>query len=124
MCQVGCDQISSTTPITIITIPTPSRGLVFCPKMKAEIACANSTSTSASVRTLAAVASAKARNQNCDAVAPMKPANSDGRHCATMADSTGRSRSASGGALTEELAAFLGRYGIRLPRDPVATPDE
>jgi acetyltransferase-like isoleucine patch superfamily enzyme len=39
-------------------------------------------------------------------------------------DLAGRSRSASGGALTEELAAFLGRYGIRLPRDPVATPDE
>ena len=63
-------------------MPTPSRVLVACLKMKDEIACANSTSTSASVRTLAAVASAKARNQNCDAVAPMKPANSDGRHCA------------------------------------------
>ena len=33
---------------------------------------------SASVRTLAAVASAKARNQNCEASAPIKPANSDG----------------------------------------------
>jgi acetyltransferase-like isoleucine patch superfamily enzyme len=32
-------------------------------------------------------------------------------------DLRGRSRSASGSPLTEELAAFLGRYGIRLPRD-------
>ena len=33
-------------------------------------------------------------------------------------DLAGRSRSAKGGPLTEELASFLGRYGIRLPRDP------
>ena len=33
-------------------------------------------------------------------------------------DLAGRSRSAEGGPLTEELASFLGRYGIRLPRDP------
>jgi acetyltransferase-like isoleucine patch superfamily enzyme len=32
-------------------------------------------------------------------------------------DLTGRSRSAEGSPLTEELASFLGRYGIRLPRD-------
>lgn len=32
-------------------------------------------------------------------------------------DLRGKSRSASGSLLTEELAAFLGRYGIRLPRD-------
>ncbi|MFI5235383.1 MAG: hypothetical protein ACHQXA_06710 [Gemmatimonadales bacterium] len=32
-------------------------------------------------------------------------------------DLAGRSRSADGGPLTEELASFLGRYGIRLPRD-------
>ena len=32
-------------------------------------------------------------------------------------DLGGRSRSADGAPLTEELAAFLGRYGIRLPRD-------
>ncbi len=32
-------------------------------------------------------------------------------------DLAGRSRSADGSALTEELALFLGRYGIRLPRD-------
>ena len=51
-----------------------------CLKTKCEIACANSTSTSASVRTLAAVASANAKNQNCDASAPMNPAKSDGRH--------------------------------------------
>ena len=37
------------------------------------MACASSTSISASVRTLAAAVSAKARNQNCDANAPMKP---------------------------------------------------
>lgn len=33
-------------------------------------------------------------------------------------DLGGRSRSRNGSPLTEELAAFLGRYGIRLPRDP------
>ena len=33
-------------------------------------------------------------------------------------DLAGRTRSAEGGPLTEELASFLGRYGIRLPRDP------
>ena len=38
--------------------------------------------------------SAKARNQNSDAVAPMKPANSDGRHRPQMARSTARSRTA------------------------------
>ena len=32
-------------------------------------------------------------------------------------DLGGRTRSRDGSALTEELAAFLGRYGIRLPRD-------
>lgn len=32
-------------------------------------------------------------------------------------DLAGRSRSAGGSPLTEELAAFIGRYGIRLPRD-------
>jgi acetyltransferase-like isoleucine patch superfamily enzyme len=32
-------------------------------------------------------------------------------------DLAGRSRSAGGSPLTEELASFLGRYGIRLPRD-------
>lgn len=32
-------------------------------------------------------------------------------------DLAGRSRSRTGSLLTEELAAFLGRYGIRLPRD-------
>jgi hypothetical protein len=31
-------------------------------------------------------------------------------------DLAGRSRSENGSALTEELASFLGRYGIRLPR--------
>lgn len=32
-------------------------------------------------------------------------------------DVGGKSRSAEGSSLTEELAGFLGRYGIRLPRD-------
>jgi acetyltransferase-like isoleucine patch superfamily enzyme len=32
-------------------------------------------------------------------------------------DLAGRTRSLSGSPLTEELASFLGRYGIRLPRD-------
>jgi hypothetical protein len=32
-------------------------------------------------------------------------------------DLNGRSRSRAGSALTEELAQFLGRYGIRLVRD-------
>jgi hypothetical protein len=32
-------------------------------------------------------------------------------------DVAGKSRSADGSPLTEELAAYLGRYGIRLPRD-------
>jgi len=32
-------------------------------------------------------------------------------------DVAGRSRSAEGSPLTEELASFIGRYGIRLPRD-------
>jgi acetyltransferase-like isoleucine patch superfamily enzyme len=32
-------------------------------------------------------------------------------------DLAGRTRSAAGSPLTEELASFIGRYGIRLPRD-------
>jgi hypothetical protein len=59
---------SNPTPATTSTMPAASRGVIFCLNTKLEIACANSTSTSASVRTLAAVASAKARNQNWDAV--------------------------------------------------------
>ncbi len=59
-------------------MPTASRGVVRWPKAKRATSCANKTSTKASVRTLAAVAIAKARNQNCEANAPMKPANSDG----------------------------------------------
>ena len=43
------------------------------------------------------------------------------RNCAaavcTGSTSGGKSRSAEGSSLTEELAGFLGRYGIRLPRD-------
>ena len=74
-------------------MPTISRRVVGCLKTKREIAWANRTSTSASVRTLAAVASAKARNQNYDASAPMKPANSDGRQDRMIAVSTAGSRS-------------------------------
>jgi hypothetical protein len=47
----------------------------------------------------------------------------DGAQCAQLTragvfwlDLAGRTRSLRGSALTEELAAFLGRYGIRLPR--------
>ena len=47
--------------------------------------CANNTSIKASVRTLAAVAMAKARNQNCEASAPIRPANSDGFQARRMA---------------------------------------
>jgi acetyltransferase-like isoleucine patch superfamily enzyme len=36
-------------------------------------------------------------------------------------DVGGKSRSAGGSPLTEELAGFLGRYGIRLPRDSVSS---
>jgi hypothetical protein len=36
-------------------------------------------------------------------------------------DVGGKSRSAEGSPLTEELAGFLGRYGIRLPRDNVSS---
>jgi acetyltransferase-like isoleucine patch superfamily enzyme len=36
-------------------------------------------------------------------------------------DLAGRTRSENGSPLTEELALFLGRYGIRLPRDRTAT---
>jgi acetyltransferase-like isoleucine patch superfamily enzyme len=39
------------------------------------------------------------------------------RRGAYWLDLTGRTRSETGSPLTEELALFLGRYGIRLPRD-------
>ncbi|MGB7211889.1 MAG: hypothetical protein WBC97_04610 [Gemmatimonadales bacterium] len=38
-------------------------------------------------------------------------------------DLAGRTRSVSGSLLTEELATFIGRYGIRLPRDGRTSPD-
>src|SRR5215472_4567171 len=81
-------QISKTHPTTISAMPSASRALVGCLKAKREIACAKITSTSAKVRTLAAVASAKARNQNCDASAPTKPAKSDGFHARSSANIT------------------------------------
>ena len=65
--------------------------VVGCLKTKREIACANSTSTSASVRTLAAVAMREGRETRTPRrSAPMKPANSDGRQARTIARSTSR----------------------------------
>lgn len=70
------------------------------------------------------------RRSAADAVAPARgdtlltevaldaDAVADLRRCGVhWLDLAGRSRSAEGSALTEELASFLGRYGIRLPRD-------
>ena len=54
-------------------MPKASRTVVCWPNAKRAISWANSTSIKASVRTLAAVASANARNQNCEATAPAKP---------------------------------------------------
>ena len=90
----ACSKPRSTTrPRTISTIPAASRAARrLLSNTKREIACANRTSTSASVRTLAAVAIANARYQNCDASAPMKPANSDGRQARAIANSTWRTR--------------------------------
>ena len=71
-----------------------SRLVVGCLNTKRVTPCANRTSTSASVRTLAAVVMAKARNQNSEAKAPMNPANSEGRQARAMARETLGSRSA------------------------------
>jgi cation diffusion facilitator CzcD-associated flavoprotein CzcO len=86
-------QTNNPTPITTNTMPSASRPVVRCPNANREIACANRTSTNASVRTLAAVASAKARNQNCEAKAPRKPASIEGRHAWTIARTMPGSRS-------------------------------
>jgi hypothetical protein len=75
-------------------MPIASRGVVGCLKMNFETACAINTSTSASVRTLAAVAIAKARNQNCEAKAPIKPASNDGFQARKIARNTSMSRQA------------------------------
>jgi hypothetical protein len=64
------------------------------PNANRAITCANNTSIKASVRTFAALASAKARNQNCEATAPAKPANNERFQARTMANSTERWRSA------------------------------
>ncbi|MCC7346074.1 MAG: cation:proton antiporter, partial [Variibacter sp.] len=90
--RVQYDHSSSTTPATTMATPRASRAVTFWRKITTDTACANSTSISASVRTLAAVASAKAANQNSDASAPMKPANIEGRHARRIATSTSRSR--------------------------------
>ena len=66
-------------------MPMASRTVVRWPNMTRATICANSTSIKASVRTLAAVAMAKARNQNCEASAPIRPANSDGFQARRMA---------------------------------------
>ena len=69
-------------------MPAASRGVVRWPNEKRAISCANRTSTKAKVRTLAALVSAKARNQNCEATAPMKPANNDGFQALRIAVNT------------------------------------
>ena len=46
------------------------------------------------MRTLAAVASAKAKNQNCEATAPASPADSEGFHARKIANKTVGLRSA------------------------------
>src|SRR5437016_4486002 len=89
-----CTQINNATPAITNVMPPASRAVVGCLKTKYEIAWANSTSINARVRTLAMLVMAKARNQNSDAVAPMKPANSEGFHARMMAWSTARSRMA------------------------------
>ena len=71
-------------------MPAASAGMVFCRKTNLLTPCANTTSTSARVRTDAAVARAKARNQNSDAAAPAKPASSDGLHSPRIARSVRR----------------------------------
>src|SRR5262249_18860691 len=88
-----CAHSNSATPITISTMPAASRVVIAWLNTKREIACANSTSTNASVRTLAAVASAKAREQKRSGNRPMKPATSEGRQARTIAASTCGSRS-------------------------------
>ena len=75
-------------------MPKASRAVVRCLNTKLEISWANSTSIRPSVRTLAAGASAKAKNQNCEASAPRKPVSSDGRQARAMARSTAGSLSA------------------------------
>ncbi len=74
-------------------MPTASRALVRWPNAKRATSCANRTSTKASVRTLAALVSAKARNQNCEATAPMKPASSDGFQARMIASIAAGARS-------------------------------
>src|ERR1700733_11770814 len=61
-------------------MPSASRRVVLFLKTKRDTPWAKTISISAKVRTLAAVASAKARNQNSDAAAPARPASKDGRH--------------------------------------------
>src|SRR5260370_42647130 len=69
-------------------MPESSRADSGCLNEKYATPCANKTSISASVRTLAAAVSANARNQNCQANAPMKPANIEGFHNPMIALST------------------------------------
>lgn len=67
----------------IIAMPANSRRETPCLKRRRVTICAKITSTSPKVRTRAAVSTAKARNQNWEAKAPMKPAKSEGRHAAS-----------------------------------------
>ena len=75
-------------------MPSASRAEVRWPNAMRATSCANRTSISASVRTLAAVASAKAKNQNCEATAPARPADSEGFHARKIANRTAGLRSA------------------------------
>ena len=113
-------------------MPAASRQLVFWRKTKRVTPCANSTSTSARVRTLAAVARAKARNQNCEAAAPAKPASKDGRHRRSNAAKVARLNSSSQAssstvckvrpAASEKVAAST-KLGLMQRQDGAAIAD-
>ena len=75
----------SVTPATTNAIPAASRDNTPCLNRLRDTKPANKISISASVRTLAALSIAKARNHICDANAPMKPAFTEGRHAANNA---------------------------------------
>ena len=79
------------TPATISPIPKASREANLCLKRLRDRSWANRISINARVRTLAAVSSAKARNHICEANAPVKPANREGRQRRKIAISVLRS---------------------------------
>ena len=88
----GDDALAFATPATISAIPTASREASVCRNRLRDTTWANRISISASVRTLAAVSRAKARNHICDAKAPVKPASMDGRQRLRIAISVLRSK--------------------------------